>query len=198
MADGLWVHDAIVRATIDAMAATCPASNATELLRQRGELRRPADVARARRSGARFRSAWYESSVTGAATEALMRVALFADLDEAEVRLLAELAQARTFSAGETVTAEGDVGDGFFVIESGDAEVMVQGQPRGTLTSGDCFGEIAMLMGSERTARITAISDLHCYCITPSDFRAVVEENPSIAWKLYQSMAERLSDPGDP
>lgn len=127
-----------------------------------------------------------------------MRVALFADLDETEVQLLADLAHPRAFVAGETVTIEGALGDGFFVVESGEAEVMVQGQPRGLITGGDCFGEIALLMGSERTARITATSDLHCYCITPENFRSVVEENPSIAWKLYQSMAERLSDPGDP
>lgn len=127
-----------------------------------------------------------------------MRVALFADLDQAEIELLAGLAFPRTFVAGEAVTTEGAIGDGFFVVDSGEAEVMVQGQPRGTITSGDCFGEIAMLMGSERTARITATSELRCYCITPADFRSVVEENPSIAWKLYQSMAERLSDPGDP
>ena len=121
-----------------------------------------------------------------------MRVPLFADLDQAEIEVLAESMRRRTFPAGDTVTTEGAPGDGFFVVESGEAEVMVQGQRQGTITSGDCFGEIALLMGSERMATITATSDLHCYGLTPSDFRAVVEENPSIAWKLYQSMADRL------
>ncbi len=122
-----------------------------------------------------------------------MRVALFADLDETEIEALADLMRERTFRAGEPATAEGALGDGFFVVESGEAEVVVQGQRKGTITTGDCFGEIALLMGSERMATITATSDLHCYFITPEDFRDVVEANPSIAWKLYQAMAERFS-----
>ena len=117
-----------------------------------------------------------------------MRVTLFAELDPAELQDLAELMRERRFSAGETVIAEGAGGDGFFVVDSGEAEVTVQGQPRGTIKPGDCFGEIALLTGSERAATITATSELRCYSLTPSDFRTVIEANPSIAWQIYQSM----------
>jgi CRP-like cAMP-binding protein len=96
--------------------------------------------------------------------------------------------------AGAVVTAEGGPGDGFFVIEAGEAEVTMEGQPRATMTTGDFFGEIALLMGSDRTATVTATSDLRCFALTPSDFRTLVEGSPSIAWKVIQSMADRLSD----
>jgi CRP-like cAMP-binding protein len=99
----------------------------------------------------------------------------------------------RTFLAGEVVTTEGEPADRFFVVESGEADVTVQGQSRATFTAGDYFGEIALLMGSERTATVTATSDLHCYGLTPADFRVIVEGNATIAWKVMQSMAERLS-----
>ncbi len=122
----------------------------------------------------------------------LIRVPLFADLDQRELQLLVDSMRERTFPAGEIVTAEGTAADGFFVIESGDAEVTVQGEPRGAMSGGDYFGEIALLMGSERTATVTATSDLHCYELTPIDFRTIVEGNPTIAWKVMQSMAERL------
>jgi ATP-binding cassette subfamily B protein len=94
--------------------------------------------------------------------------------------------------AGATVIAEGGPGSGFFVVESGEAEVSVAGLTRATLRAGDYFGEVALLLGSDRTATVTATTDLRCYALTPWDFRALVEANPSIAWKVMQSMAARM------
>ena len=131
--------------------------------------------------------------VAGPPIDVLARVALFADLDQSELQLLADSMWERTFLAGEVVTTEGEPADGFFVVESGEADATVEGQRRATVTGGDYFGEIALLMGSERTATITATSDLRCYGISPKDFRVIVEGNPTIAWKVMQSMAERLS-----
>jgi len=131
--------------------------------------------------------------MAGVEINVLMRVPLFAELDKGELALIADAMQERIFAAGEIVTAEGSPADGFYVIDSGDADVTVEGQPRGTMSAGDYFGEIALLMGSERTATIAARSELRCYVLRPGDFRVIVEGDPTIAWKLMQSMAERLS-----
>jgi CRP/FNR family transcriptional regulator, cyclic AMP receptor protein len=124
--------------------------------------------------------------------DVLQRVPLFADLERKELESIAASMRERTFPAGETVTQEGAGGAGFFVVENGEAEVTVHGEPRGSIGPGDYFGEIALLTGSDRTATIVAKSDLHCYGMTPWDFRPLVESNPGIAWKLLQSMAEKL------
>lgn len=131
--------------------------------------------------------------MTDTAIEVLKRVPLFADLDASELQLFGGPMRMRTFRAGEAVTAEGVGGDGFFVVDAGEAQVTVHGEAIGRIGPGDCFGEIALLMGSERTATITAITDLDCYGLTASEFSAVVEDNPTIAWKLMQSMTDRLS-----
>ena len=130
--------------------------------------------------------------MAGAAVESLGRVPLFAELDADELQLLADALQERSFRAGETLTAEGDAGDCFFVVEAGEAAVTVQGEPRGTIGPGDHVGEIALLMGADRTATVRATSDLRCLALAPLDFRALVEGNPTIAWKLLQSMTHRL------
>lgn len=132
--------------------------------------------------------------VPGASTETLLRVPLFEDLDPAELQSVADLMHEANVPSGAVVTTEGGPGDGFFVIDTGEAEVTVDGETRATITAGDYFGEIALLMGAERTATVTATSDLHCFALTPSDFRTLVEGNPSIAWKVIQSMAARLAD----
>lgn len=133
-------------------------------------------------------------AVAGAPIETLRRVPLFEDLDSTELQSVADVMHEANVPPGAVVTAEGGPGDGFFVIDAGEAEVTVDGEPRATMTAGDYFGEIALLMGSDRTATVTATSDLHCFALTPSDFRTLVEGNPSIAWKVIQSMAARLSD----
>ena len=124
------------------------------------------------------------------AVELLKRVPLFSDLERKELERIAASMKERTFSAGETVTAEGSSGVGFFVIESGNAKVTIGGQDRRTLGPGDYFGEVALLNESARTATITADSDLKCYGLTSWEFRPLVETQPSIAWKLLQAMSK--------
>jgi CRP/FNR family cyclic AMP-dependent transcriptional regulator len=137
--------------------------------------------------------AWYESPVARPSIDVLQSVPLFAGLEKKELESIAASMRERTFPAGQTVTEEGAGGAGFFVVDSGEAQVSVDGKARGAIGPGDYFGEIALLTGSERTATITATSDLHCYGMTPWDFRPLVEGNPAIAWKLLQSMAQKLS-----
>ncbi len=77
-------------------------------------------------------------------------------------------------------------------MESGEAEVTVDGAARGAIGPGDYFGEIALLTGSDRTATITATSDMLCHGMTPWEFRPLVESNSTIAWKLLTAMADKL------
>lgn len=127
------------------------------------------------------------------AIEALSRVPLFADLGDDELRLVADAMQERTFLAGETATVEGEPGDSFYVVERGEAEIIVQGQQVGTVVPGAYFGEIALMTGSGRAATVRAATDLYCYCLTALEFRTVVESNPTIALKLMQSTVDTLS-----
>jgi CRP/FNR family transcriptional regulator, cyclic AMP receptor protein len=134
----------------------------------------------------------YNSAVAKASAAMLKTVPLFADLDTRELEQISVSMRERLFEAGDLVTEEGAGGAGFFVIESGQADVTVDGASRGSIGPGDYFGEIALLTGSERTATITAATDMVCYGMTPWDFRPLVESNSVIAWKLLTAMAEKL------
>ena len=134
----------------------------------------------------------YNSPVARASSDVLKKVPLFAGLDDRELEQIAGTMRERRFSAGDTVTEEGAGGAGFFIVESGEADVTVDGQLRGEIKGGDYFGEIALLTGSDRTATITAKSDMLCWGMTPWDFRPLVESNSAIAWKLLTAMADKL------
>jgi CRP-like cAMP-binding protein len=130
--------------------------------------------------------------VARASSDVLKQVPLFAGLDDRELGQIAASMKERRFQAGDTMTEEGAGGAGFFIVEDGEADVSVDGQPRGQIGPGDYFGEIALLTGSDRTATITARSDMVCWGMTPWDFRPLVESNSTIAWKLLTAMAEKL------
>jgi len=124
----------------------------------------------------------------------LERVPIFQGLDQRELEQIAASMKDRTFRAGDTVTAEGRGGIGFFVIEDGEARVTIGGKERRRLGPGDYFGEVALLTDSPRTATITAETDLRCYGMTSWDFKPLVESHSSIAWKLLQAMAKKYQD----
>ena len=126
-----------------------------------------------------------------APVELISNVPLFKGLSQKELKTLADNFTQRTFREGTELTAEGQGGVGFFVIESGNAIVTVDGHERATLGPGDYFGEIALIDGGARTATITALSDGTSYGLTPWQFRPLVESNATIAWPLLESMAKR-------
>jgi CRP/FNR family cyclic AMP-dependent transcriptional regulator len=129
------------------------------------------------------------------AVDLLKRVPIFSDLDRKELERIAASMKQRTFSAGDTVTSEGQTGVGFFVIEEGQATVTVGGEERRKLGPGDYFGEVALLNESARTATITAETDLRCYGLTSWEFRPLVETHGSIAWTLLQAMSKTYQSP---
>jgi len=132
--------------------------------------------------------------VRGAPLNVLQHVPLFSDLNKRELRQIARLFKPRRFAAGQTVVQEGSGGAAFFVIESGEAIVVVSGKKRKTLKPGDYFGEIALLDEGTRLATITAASELVCYGLTYWDFRPVVQANGVIGWKLLQGLAKILRE----
>jgi CRP-like cAMP-binding protein len=132
--------------------------------------------------------------MAGAPVEALQRVPLFADLNKQDLKQVARLFKERRFPEGETVIQEGSGGAAFFVIDSGEAKVLVGGEETADLKPGDYFGEIALIDEGTRSATIIATSELVCYGLTFWDFRPLVEENGVIGWKLLQSLAKMYRD----
>jgi CRP/FNR family transcriptional regulator, cyclic AMP receptor protein len=126
--------------------------------------------------------------------ELLKRVPLFQGLDDKHIDTLSRTFTDRTFRAGQDITSEGGGGAGFFIIEDGEAVVTVLGEERRTLSTGDYFGEVALIDEGSRSATIRAKTDVKCYGLTPWQFRPLVEENASIAWPLLVSMARRLRE----
>src|SRR5438094_782479 len=86
---------------------------------------------------------------------------LFSGSAAPELNALRRAAQIRQFAAGQQIFAEGDQGDGIYLIRSGRVQIsaMVNTEQRRILSrlgAGDFFGEMAVLDNEPRSAAVIA------------------------------------------
>ena len=112
-------------------------------------------------------------------SEDLGRLPLFADLNPQERAALAARLRRQQVPAGTAVVRQGEVGDTFYVIQSGQAEVLQgsDGEERRqrVLGPGAYFGEIALLMDVPRTATVRALTPLVLYTLERGDFETLLQ-----------------------
>ncbi len=111
--------------------------------------------------------------------ETLRRCPIFVPLTLAQLEQLAAGTLRVRFDAGAAIITEGEVGDAFYLIDEGTADVTIAGQPRNTMGPGDSFGEIALVRRVPRTATVTATSALMVYRIEGSTFVSAITGNPT-------------------
>ena len=124
--------------------------------------------------------------------ELLQAVPLFASCSRTELERIASLADELDLADGATLIREGERGREFLVIVNGTVRVTKGGKKIRDLGSGDFIGEVALVSDVPRTATVTATSPVRLLVITDRAFRGLIEEMPSIATKVLQSLGERL------
>eukprot|EP00437_Effrenium_voratum_P004087 CAMPEP_0181422072 /NCGR_PEP_ID=MMETSP1110-20121109/13424_1 /TAXON_ID=174948 /ORGANISM="Symbiodinium sp., Strain CCMP421" /LENGTH=794 /DNA_ID=CAMNT_0023545155 /DNA_START=150 /DNA_END=2534 /DNA_ORIENTATION=+ len=105
----------------------------------------------------------------------LSQVPLFMRLPKDQHPILAAACVNQPFKAGQTIITQGEVGREFFIIQSGEAEVLVgeAGSQKkvASLKQGDYFGENALLRNEPRSATIKAVTEIKTLKITQEKFQ---------------------------
>ncbi|MCD2440737.1 MFS transporter [Agromyces sp. SYSU K20354] len=104
----------------------------------------------------------------------LQQVPMFGTLPLPAVEQLARGLEPVAVPAGRVVFTQGDVGDRYYLIESGEVDVVGDGQVVATLGPGEGFGEIALLRRTRRTATVVARSELRLRALSSDRFLPVV------------------------
>ncbi|MFA6318867.1 MAG: cyclic nucleotide-binding domain-containing protein [Elusimicrobiota bacterium] len=126
----------------------------------------------------------------------LRKVEFFSGLSVAQIDNVLRFILYYGYRTGETVFRQGDLGDAFYMVHDGGFEVAVKTWlpffPRkiARLGPGDCFGEMALLLGSPRTATVRADAPSKLFALTRSDFDFFLGENPVFAAEIKR-IAER-------
>jgi CRP/FNR family transcriptional regulator, cyclic AMP receptor protein len=111
-------------------------------------------------------------------------------------RAIESTAVRTTVRAGELLFDQGDPGDAFYVIESGEIEISVHSRDGrklalDVLSSGEVFGEIA-LFGGDRTAAAVALSDCALRRMRRADVMGAVRREPELALDFIDVLCQRL------
>jgi len=126
--------------------------------------------------------------------EFMRAVPLFAGLLPSELDRVALVMNPLQVSTGDVVCHEGEPGHEFYVIADGEAAIERGGHTLAKLSTGDYFGELALLDRGPRSATVRALTDLRLYVLHEQSFAAVLNEVPALAQKLLAAMASRLRE----
>ncbi|MEP7041000.1 MAG: MFS transporter [Chloroflexota bacterium] len=112
---------------------------------------------------------------------ALMRVPFFVNLNGPALERLASALIPISARPGARIITEGQLGDRFYIIASGEVEVDVDGTPVRTMGAGESFGEIALLRQIPRTASVTAVTSVELLALDRHHFVETVTGQPVAA-----------------
>ncbi|CAD7972545.1 unnamed protein product [Amoebophrya sp. A25] len=99
------------------------------------------------------------------------RVPLFSRLSKADIPLVVSALERKDFRSGEVVIQEGEKGNEFFLIKSGEARVYKDNVEIASLKPGDYFGEASLLEDTPRNATVKACQGvLTVLCLTRQKF----------------------------
>jgi MFS family permease len=125
--------------------------------------------------------------------ELLHSIPIFKPLPAPALDQLASSLVPVTATAGTEVIRQGDHGDRFYILTSGEVEVVSEGQDASTLGPGDYFGEIALLRDVPRTATVRAKTELQLYALERDEFLSAVTGHPASAEAADAVVANRLA-----
>jgi serine/threonine protein kinase len=121
---------------------------------------------------------------------ALKQIDFFNDFKWMELSELLKVAQWYEYEPNSTIIREGEIeGDFFYIIVAGEVLVRKYGKPLNALKRGDCFGEMAYLGRSKRTATIEALKNTVLMKITAP---ITGETSDSTQLRLYKAISRTL------
>ncbi len=132
-------------------------------------------------------------------TDPALQLPIFAGLDAPTAALVLQHLKRTTLQQGEVVFEQDSSGDDLYVVESGQVQVIRRlengmDELLATLSTGEIFGEMALLEKQPRSARVVADSEVRLLSISRQTFDSLVEESPAVAIHLLERISARLRD----
>lgn len=102
----------------------------------------------------------------------------------------------KTYSDGQVIVQQGEMGDCMFAVQHGRLEVLKDGKGGevriGILEEGDIFGEMAIFERERRSATIRVLGEARVLTVDKKTFLRRVQEDPSLAFNLVRMMSKRI------
>ena len=124
----------------------------------------------------------------------LKKIPLFADVPEDTLGKIAPWATTEEWPEGEEIVKEGGFSNHFYAIVEGTVKVERDGEHIADLGPGDVFGEQGLLERSERSATVTATSEVRLIKIEHWELSRMRQSMPEVVDELRKKVEERSSD----
>jgi CRP-like cAMP-binding protein len=121
----------------------------------------------------------------------LLEAPMFGDLDAAELSEIVHIMQIQRVREGHTIFREGDPGDAWYVVYSGEVGVY-KTELMATLGTRACFGEMAIVDHGPRSAAVIAHAESTLFRFPRRDFEELLDDDNLAAFKLVYEMAKVL------
>ena len=99
---------------------------------------------------------------------------------------------ARLIAAGTTIFQTGDVRDGMYAVLDGEVDIFVNGKLVETVGKGGIFGEMALIVGENRTATAVTKTDVKLVVVDERRFLFLVQQTPNFSLHVMRVLTERL------
>ncbi|CAI5683705.1 cGMP-dependent protein kinase 2 [Oreochromis niloticus] len=113
-------------------------------------------------------------SETSLIVKAIQKNDFLSRLDDEQIAMMVDLLKVSHFNPGDEVIQEGSEGDSMYIVAAGELSVTQSGRDLRTLTSGDVFGELAILYNCKRTATVKAKTPVHLWCMERQTYRSIM------------------------
>jgi CRP-like cAMP-binding protein len=124
----------------------------------------------------------------------LAGISLFEGCSKKELEKVASAGDEILMTAGSVIVDQGQTGREAFVVLSGKVEVTRSKRKVADLGPGAVVGELSLLDHGPRTATVTCVTDCELLVIDQRNFRAVLQEVPTMTVKLLATIAGRIRD----
>jgi MFS family permease len=125
--------------------------------------------------------------------DVLRQCRLLAPLTRVALEQLARHTTSLDVPSGTTILERGQLSETFYVIESGEIQATVDGIQLRRLGTGDCFGEIAVLSHTPRTATVVALTPCRLFALQGTDFILAITGHGSAEQAARGMVQERLT-----
>lgn len=117
----------------------------------------------------------------------------FAGLSTAQLWELLERGEWVSFAPGERIMREGDFGDSFYAISSGQIDIVKDERLVTTIGRGSYFGEVALLMEVPRTATVIARTPVRAFRLDREGFDRLVGDAFRRGTLISHAVTEELT-----
>ena len=109
------------------------------------------------------------------------------------MRWLADHVEPVSFAAGDVLITEGASDRDCFFIVSGDTRVVRGGTELGISSAGEPEGELALFLGTPRSATTTAITEVSTLRLRADDYDRLRRDDPELADDIRLNVCRHLA-----